>query len=177
MRLQDLAGIAIIFLVVAIIIGVGTDVISGVRDTKATTEGISIVNESGTFTGGSLEVAGVAAPRGAFAWGGVATAFADTSFTLTNSSNSTIGSSNYNAYTNGSIILNNGSLGAEGGIGADSLVNVSYSYTIEATSIFYNATSHGLESQEELGSWLPTIAIIVAAAVIIGIIGTYFAIM
>lgn len=39
----------------------------------------------------------------------------------------------------------------------------------------YNATVNGLESIEELSSWLPTLALIVVAAVIIGIIVTYFA--
>ena len=38
-----------------------------------------------------------------------------------------------------------------------------------------NATTDGLESLAELSSWLPTIALIVAAAVIIGIIVVYLA--
>ena len=39
----------------------------------------------------------------------------------------------------------------------------------------YNATDNGLASLDELSSWLPTIALIVAAAVIIGIIIVYLA--
>ena len=39
----------------------------------------------------------------------------------------------------------------------------------------YNATTKGLESIEEFSSWLPTLAIIIVAAVIIGIIVRYFA--
>lgn len=38
-----------------------------------------------------------------------------------------------------------------------------------------NATNSGLESLEEFSSWLPTLALIVVAAVIIGVIVTYFA--
>jgi len=42
-------------------------------------------------------------------------------------------------------------------------------------STAYNATVNGLEGLEEFSSWLPTLALIVVAAVIIGIIVTYFA--
>jgi hypothetical protein len=80
MRLQDLAGIAIIFVVVAIVISIGSDVLTEVRQGEAN-------------------------------------------------------------YTNK-----------------------------------YNATGYGLEGLEELASWLPTIAIVVVAAVVIGIIALYFAV-
>ena len=38
----------------------------------------------------------------------------------------------------------------------------------------YNATGYGLESIETFSGWLPTLALIVVAAVIIGIIVRYF---
>ena len=38
-----------------------------------------------------------------------------------------------------------------------------------------NATQSGMEASAELASWLPTIALIVAAAVIIGVIVVYLA--
>ena len=57
-------------------------------------------------------------------------------------------------------------------IGADVLTEVRTGKT--TSSVEYNASQYGLEGLEELGSWLPTIAIIVAAAVIIGIITMYF---
>ena len=38
----------------------------------------------------------------------------------------------------------------------------------------YNATGYGLTSMSTLAKWLPTIAIIVAAAIIIGIVVTSF---
>jgi len=82
MRLQDLAGIAIVFVVVAITISIGADVLNGVQDASG---------------------------------------------------------------------VDNNTANAQ-----------------------WNASQYGLESLEELGSWLPTIAIIIAAAVIIGIIVLYF---
>jgi len=36
-----------------------------------------------------------------------------------------------------------------------------------------NASGEGLESLEELGSWLPTLALVVVAAIIIGVLVTY----
>jgi len=44
-----------------------------------------------------------------------------------------------------------------------------------ANSYERNATTDGLDALNELSSWLPTIALIVAAAVIIGIIVVYLA--
>ena len=44
-----------------------------------------------------------------------------------------------------------------------------------ANSYERNATTEGLDALDELASWLPTIALIVAAAVIIGIIVVYLA--
>ena len=60
------------------------------------------------------------------------------------------------------------------GIGADVLDNIQEGKT--TSSVEYNASHYGLQGLEELASWLPTIAIIVAAAVIIGIIAMYFAV-
>ena len=44
-----------------------------------------------------------------------------------------------------------------------------------ADSYAKNATGEGLESLEELGSWLPTLALVVIAAIIIGVLVTYLA--
>lgn len=34
----------------------------------------------------------------------------------------------------------------------------------------YNASENGLEAMDELGSWLPTLTLVVAAAIIIGVL-------
>jgi len=43
-----------------------------------------------------------------------------------------------------------------------------------AQSYAYNITGEALEGAETFGDWLPTIAVVIAAAVVIGIIVTYF---
>jgi hypothetical protein len=45
-----------------------------------------------------------------------------------------------------------------------------------AASIAYNATGKGLESMNTLAEWTPTIALVIAAALILGIILTAFAV-
>ncbi len=44
-----------------------------------------------------------------------------------------------------------------------------------ADSVAYNISASGLEGLLELGSWFPTIALVVAAAIIIGILVMSFA--
>lgn len=59
-------------------------------------------------------------------------------------------------------------------MGADILSNIQADQT--SGSYAYNITGKGLEGVNELGSWQKTIALIVAAAIIIGIILSAFAI-
>lgn len=53
-------------------------------------------------------------------------------------------------------------------IGASILAGVQGTQT--ANSLSYNITGYGLTGTNTLGNWLPTIAIVVGAAVILGIV-------
>lgn len=53
-------------------------------------------------------------------------------------------------------------------IGADVIDNVQDDQT--ADSYAYNVSGDGLSGMGELGSWLPTIALVVAAAIVIGVL-------
>ena len=57
-------------------------------------------------------------------------------------------------------------------VGADVLTEIQNDQT--ANSYAHNTSNYGLEAQDELGSWLDTIALIVAAAIIIGVLVTSF---
>ena len=57
------------------------------------------------------------------------------------------------------------------GIGATILTQVQTTQT--ADSIAYNITQQGLEAQEDLSDWQGTWVVIVAAAVVLGIVGRY----
>lgn len=58
-------------------------------------------------------------------------------------------------------------------IGADVIDSVQSSQT--SNSYAYNVSEYGLEGMDELGSWLPTLALVVAAAIIIGVLVYSFA--
>ena len=58
------------------------------------------------------------------------------------------------------------------GIGGTTLTSVQSTQT--ANSYAYNATTQGLSGIKTFGDWLPTIAVISAAAVVIGLIYLYF---
>ena len=57
------------------------------------------------------------------------------------------------------------------GIGATIVSSVGTG--LESGSSAQNATTYGLEGLEELASWIPTIAIIVAAVIIIGLVVSF----
>ena len=57
------------------------------------------------------------------------------------------------------------------GVGATVLSSVQAGQT--AGSYAYNASGNGLSSLDELSGWLPTIALVVAAAIVIGVLA-YF---
>lgn len=58
-------------------------------------------------------------------------------------------------------------------IGADVVDSVQEDQT--SGSYAYNISSNGLEGINELGSWFPTIALVVAAAIVIGVLVYSFA--
>jgi len=60
-------------------------------------------------------------------------------------------------------------------INNESSLNYSYTATYVDEKAAFNATEKGLEGLAEFADWLPTLALIIVAAVIIGIIVRYFA--
>lgn len=59
------------------------------------------------------------------------------------------------------------------GLGAQVLGEIQDDQT--ANSYEYNASNNGLQAVDELSGWLPTIGLVVAAAVIIGVVITFLA--
>ena len=58
------------------------------------------------------------------------------------------------------------------GIGGTVLDDIQDTQTADTWA--YNATESGLEGVGTFGDWLPTIAVILVSALVIGIIGAYF---
>ena len=58
------------------------------------------------------------------------------------------------------------------GVGATILASIQGGQTTDEAA--FNATQEGLDSLTELSEWLPTLATIVAAAVVIGVISFFY---
>lgn len=56
-------------------------------------------------------------------------------------------------------------------VGADVLSDIQADQTADGYA--YNATGSGLESLDTLGGWLPTIALVIAAAIVIGVLAFF----
>ena len=56
-------------------------------------------------------------------------------------------------------------------VGASILAGVQDGQTADSEA--YNATGYGLEAVGELGTWLPLIALVIAAAVVIGVLSFF----
>ena len=89
---------------------------------------------------------------------------------MTNGTNSSIGSNNYAFHANASITT----IGTEFVLTTGKLYNFSYEYTVDSGTVMGNSTQYGNQSEEELASWIPTLAIIIVGALIIGIVALYF---
>lgn len=57
------------------------------------------------------------------------------------------------------------------GVGADVLADINADQTANSTAD--NATQAGLDGLGELSSWLPTLALVIAAAVVIGVLSFF----
>lgn len=77
----------------------------------------------------------------------------------------------------GTILFDIGAMQCQtgvGGIPADGVNPSTGQCYANATTIASNATGAGMTGTGTFGDWLPTIAVIIAAAVVIGIIINYF---
>ena len=80
---------------------------------------------------------------------------------------------NYTAFTGG-FLQNRNSTGGAIRPWANGTVNITYDYNKDRYSVAWNATDKGETSISNLSNYVPTIAVIVAAAILIGTIGAAF---
>lgn len=59
-------------------------------------------------------------------------------------------------------------------VGADVLTDIQEDYTDTYNKSAWNTSGQGIESLNELGGWLSTIALVVAAVIIIGLLFGFF---
>ena len=151
MDVKTLVPIAIMFVVAAIVISMGAEIITNLQTNVKGGQTTSISNES---------VSGATA--------GVTRSLTNNDLiSVSNVSNGTWSTSNYTVlnYLNGQITFND----ANNTVG---LMWVDYTYYTKTAQ--YNATTQGLLSLNTFAENLSLIAIIIAAAIIIGIIVLYY---
>ena len=169
MDIKDLATIAILLLTISIIISISATILGDLNTSYDGSATIYSTNETLTVVGGGTLLTGVHLKTG----NGIVKSINNASnYYLTNGTNMSIGTNNYAFNSNGSISVYSGISVTDG-----DLFNFTYNYDITDGNVMYNATGYGNQSQEELGSWLPTIALVIIAAIIIGIIALYFRVM
>lgn len=154
-----LMGFAITFIIVAIAISLGADVLTDIKDTQKDTT-TSFGNQSLSWAGNNTAIA-LASDR-----------VVSDSLVLYNDGtkvNKGVGTLNYTVQ-GGSITIINQSDGIQWNT---SYLNSSYDYKIGSSQ--RNITEYGLQTQDTLGRWLPTIAMVIALVVVIGVLIVYLA--
>ena len=161
MDLKDIAPIAIILVISAIIISIGTQILGEVKtsDTISTT---TVTNESQNFAANNTYYAFDTQPVKSVK---AMYYFSNTTFIIP---------STYYAYTTGNAaeikIYTNSSVA-----GYPNITATTYYFDYTTYDIAYNITEKGQEGLESLGDWLPTIALVVAAVIVIGTIMGFLA--
>lgn len=167
-EVKALIGLGILFVVIAITLSFGSTILKDVQDDQVVDATQTIYNETVTTLSAAANDTLAGRDRSGFK-----------SCSFTHASNLTVASP---IYTAGNFTFNTAACSIgwitpnedTNGFDNATSMNVTYVITYVSGAADYNATGYGLSSMETLTSWLPTLALIVIAAVIIGIIIRYF---
>ena len=146
-----LGGIAITFIVVAIILSFGADILGDIRTDQLITNTGSVTIESFTAnaTLANLRIIN------------------DSTWLIRNKTVTYIQTIDYHIdFTTSVIRWVNTTADTQ-------LINATYTYLYDEHPYEYNVSGSGLASVQKLGDWLPTIALVIIASVIIAIIMMY----
>lgn len=161
--LKDLAPIVIMLVIASIVTSVGTEVVSNVRDVEEDMSSniVTVSNESINFAANNT-------------WYGLVELYYRSLTSVMNASHD-INTANFTAektgYNMGRIKL----VSTTGAGNANISTGTYYvTYTHEAGTHAWNISSQGLESLETIGDWIPTVALVIAAVIVIGVIVLYF---
>ena len=154
MKLQDLAPIGILLVIVGITLGVGAEILKDIKEGQATTS--SATNETVTVATGTGSTANWATGTDPTACANATAAVpAGVGLAIPGACNISVGGT-----------LSVADLTATS-------INLSYSYYVEDT--FWAATENATLGIGKLASWIPTMGLVIAAAIVIGIVVTAFA--
>ena len=164
---KELAPIALGFIVLAIILAVGSIVVSDLREDQRTTEAFTVTNQSVTLADNATTVTGVSGS-------GITL-----SLTQVLNQSSAINIANFTLSNNLSLAWNAGDDASyDYYFGSDTTpdLNVSFTWSRDVRDGAYNATTSGLSALDNMTSQTPLLATVIIFAVIIGIVIGFFAI-
>lgn len=157
MSIGNILPFVLIFITAAIAIGLGSDVLQEIEETQDNDEARLVNNESLTWAGNNTAI------------GFAQVSVVGDSVVLYNNGSKVNKGNNYTV-TASAITITNYSNVPEW---VTSTLNVTYDYTIGSSA--RNATGKGLTAQNTFAKWLPTIALVIVIAIVLGILIVYLA--
>ena len=159
-QLTEIPQLVIVLLVIAIVLGVGATVLTQVRSTQTSSSASDLRSADITATNASAVVYNgefnTLACSGVAIYNGTNAKRVTSEFTLTS------------AFQSCTAQITGGNNTIQG-----KTVEVNYTKTRETFSLAYNVSSQGLQGQTDFSEWQATFVVILAAAVILGIIYKY----
>jgi len=151
MQLKDVAPIGIVFIIAGIVLGIGSNIVRDVGEQGPTS---TVTNETVTIVNGTCSRLANPIASMTYVWNYTGTAAGDDPL---------VTSGNYTLCDGGdSGILMQVSPCYPG---------TSYNFTYEArSSLVWRTTANTTQGLGELAGWLPTVGLVIAAALVIGII-------
>ena len=159
-QLTEVPQLVIVLLVIAIVLGVGATVLTQIRTTQTSPSASDLRTTTITATNASAQT-----------YNGEFNTLACTNVVVYNGTNNKVVTSEFtltSAYQLCTAQITGGNNTIQG-----KTVTVNYTKTRETFSVAYNTTQQGLTAQTDLSEWQTTWVVIVAAAVILGIIYKY----
>ena len=161
LNIRSLGAIAITIVIAAVILGLGGTILSKIQDTQTDLSAAIPNNESWTWPGNNTEQGFIqqrVQTDSVIVWGNTTLLILNQNYTVSNSGVSIIN------LTPGTT-----------GMGADLqlvIFNMTYSYNYGSEA--FNSSGFGLTGVNTVAEFIPTIAIVAAAAIVIGILLVFF---
>ena len=164
-NITEVPTLAVVLLVIAIILGIGSTILTQVRDTDSMTTTSSAVDTNSTFTVSNVTAVTFGTELD-YQTDGRALLVANTC------SNVFIIKDGVDKTANFTIVGCTALLKSPSGSHGDGMT-ANFTYSYNQYLMGYNVTTAGLDAQNDLSDWQGTWVVIVAAAVVLGIVGRY----
>ena len=165
-NITEVPYVAVALLIIAIVIGIGATILTQVRDTSSLSSTSSLFDANSTFT--TLNQTAVAfGTENAYDGAGFVHLVANscTGTVIMNASNLADVTSDFTVSGCTALLTNNAI--------NNTLVTANFTYTHNTYTVGYNISTTGLDAQKDFSDWQGTWVVILAAAVVLGIIGRY----